>query len=277
MKIRKILIPIDFSECSINAMEYGLQINSKIGAEIILLNTYEAPIPFEDDQEYGKSIVAKNYQKDALDKFENVKLKSKTLSDTEHEFHVYVGKPSEAIASFANTKEINLIVMGTHGASNKLKEVLGSTAYAVINQRTCPVLTIPHNYHLERLKKITLATSLKNEDDQLEGLDVVYWLADCFSAEVHLLSIVDDVNDISEKQSSQVREMHKFFEDAPHAFHFVQGTEVREKINGFIQQEHVDLLVLIPRDHVFLDTLFNRSISRGFAHHTKIPLLTFSH
>ncbi len=140
-EIKKILIPIDFSDYSLNALEYAKLLAEKFNAEIILLNIVE-PVVFTADLTMGQvipSIENELYQKSE----EKVKELVDGLKD---KFNVRgvvkVGKSHVEIIEFAKNEGVDLIIIGSHGHTAVEQFLFGSTAEKVIRKATCPVLII---------------------------------------------------------------------------------------------------------------------------------------
>ncbi len=140
-ELKKILIPIDFSDYSLNALEYAKLFAEKFNAEIILLNVVE-PVVFTADLTMGQvipSIESELYQKSE----EKVKEIVDSLRD---KFNVRgvvkIGRPHVEIIEFAKDEKVDLIIIGSHGHTGVEQFLFGSTAEKVIRKASCPVLII---------------------------------------------------------------------------------------------------------------------------------------
>lgn len=163
--IKSILIPTDFSELSESALKVGIAIAKRQGAKITLLHAISPdsywPSPSDDTMpdfqllsDFKLSIEEK--LKRLADKFETetgVKFSSKLME----------GSPAEMICKFAFTEDVSLIVMGTHGTSGLREFFIGSEAYRVVKNASCPVLTIPGNWPNTDFKKVLFPIRLVPE------------------------------------------------------------------------------------------------------------------
>ena len=141
-EIRKILIPIDFSNYSLQALEYAKAIAEKFDAEIILLNVVE-PVMFIADITMGQ-INIPSIESEMLQKSEE---KMKDIVDgLKGNFKVSgivkLGKPDKEIIDLANSEKVDLIIIGTHGHSKVEHLLFGSTAEKVIRKSNCSVLIV---------------------------------------------------------------------------------------------------------------------------------------
>ncbi len=143
MQPKRILFPTDFSEGALNALPYALEMVKACGAKLYMLHIiydvatgsglYVPHISF--DQMYRD--LEKSAQKE-LERFACEELKD--CNDVE--YTVLRGIPHEGILKFAEEKNIDLIVIATHGRKGLDRFLFGSTAEKVVRYAPCPVLTV---------------------------------------------------------------------------------------------------------------------------------------
>jgi nucleotide-binding universal stress UspA family protein len=141
IRLKRILVPTDFSETSQAAVQYGVEMARGFKAELHLLNVPEHPGEAAE-AEYPIGLF-ENMQNAAYDRL------SKLLTDEEARsvpvsFTMRIGTPYDEIVRYAVEREIDLIVMGTHGRKGIAHAVMGSVAEKVVRKAPCPVLTIHH-------------------------------------------------------------------------------------------------------------------------------------
>jgi nucleotide-binding universal stress UspA family protein len=143
IKLKKVLVPTDFSDCAHQALRYGMSFAKEYGAELVLLHVIENltvgyasdlfPVPmaevFQEISGYAKTELAK-LGEEALSRGLKV------------EAQVVQGKPSAEIIRFASEREIDVIVLGTHGKGMLDQALFGSTTERVVRRAPCPVLTV---------------------------------------------------------------------------------------------------------------------------------------
>lgn len=157
--IKKILVPIDFSEYSKASLRYAVSFAKKFNAEINLIYVVE-PIIYPPDFSMGQ--IAIPSMDIELDKRAEVELQK--LIETEingvlkSEIIIRTGKPFIEIIETASEKDIDLIIIATHGHSGVEHILFGSTAEKVVRKAPCPVLTLR-----EPIKGFHITAS-KNED-----------------------------------------------------------------------------------------------------------------
>ena len=138
--LRNILVATDFSECSNNALRCALGIVRRYSSKLYLLNAVHS-IGFALAGTGVLTDASTEARRDAR-QLERKLIENASLAGIEHEFLVEEGRPVEVIVEIAAAKNIDLIVLGTHGRSGLSKVLLGSCAEGVLRAAVCPVLTV---------------------------------------------------------------------------------------------------------------------------------------
>ncbi|MFQ5863318.1 MAG: universal stress protein [Candidatus Brocadiales bacterium] len=145
VSIKKILCPVDYSVCSSEAMKYAAHIAGGEGAQMYLMHVidirsfgHESPLDFEVPKPTQEVIerIRKELAEDLVHERDGKKVEVEAI--------VVVGKPVEEILKVAKEKEVDMIVMGTHGRTGIPHVIIGSVAENVVRKAPCPVLTVRH-------------------------------------------------------------------------------------------------------------------------------------
>jgi len=239
-----------------------------------MTNAYSSPVIIGDPLTYQDASMVEDQEKWAYNQFKSLEKKIPELVDTIYEYEAKPDFATHSIIDSIDSNNIDMIIMGTSGAANKLEEWLGSTTYDVITESTCPVLAIPKESPLEPPKKILFATDFQDIKYQ-KGLEVVCLLSEQFNAEIQILRVGKNPDHISEDETEGVTDLHNYFKGLPHTFHFSTIDDVAQGINEHISSNNIDLLALMPKKHSIYEKLFKERITKKIAHHTKVPLLAF--
>ena len=143
--IRRILVPIDFSEASDKALRYARKFLEQFGAEITLLHVIQ-PMAYPSDFGYPPPVV------DTVDEALRVQVTSRlknfaNQSDPPMQTLIRVGQPYHEITTVAQELNADLIIIPTHGRTGLKHVLLGSTAERVVRYAPCPVLTVRERAH----------------------------------------------------------------------------------------------------------------------------------
>ena len=136
--IGNVLFPVDFSEYSKMAVKKGMRLISQFDAKPTLLFVVEQQHPLHYLQSFEPILKANPALKEQLMK--NLKA---IAGSQKAAFHLAEGKPHKQIEAYAEAKNIDLIIIASHGMSGLEHFLIGSTTERVVNVAPCPVLTIP--------------------------------------------------------------------------------------------------------------------------------------
>jgi len=186
--MKKILVPCDFSNTAIQAFQFACQIAALSKGEVLLLNVIELPtlhgsslVPVQAyENAFLKDIKAKAHRN-----FE--KLKEKWGGKTKVHLVIETGSVKDGIVKLVDRKRIDLVVMGTHGASGIKEFTLGSNTEKIVRSCKVPVIAIKKNAKAALLKNIIFPTNLKITNKNL--LNSIKELQSLLKARLHVLYV----------------------------------------------------------------------------------------
>jgi len=275
--MKQILFPTDFSEAANTAFIYALKFADSFGADLLILHVYDLPIvetpPLPDSTVEIFDIVEMNQ----FESFREELPALHKLAEEHNLAHVKLhntllyGDLVYNINKLCDEQGIDLIVMGTKGASGLKETFLGSTTASVIANAKVPVLGIPAEAEYKALESIAFTTQYKDKDN--DALRNAIEIAAKFNARLHCLYIKndDDPEDIEER----INEWKIYYRDENIDFFNISGGHIEQTILEFIDSQHIDLLVMRAHKRGFFESLFHKSLTKKMAYHTKVPLLVY--
>lgn len=151
-EIKTILLPIDFSDASSILLQYGVYLAEKYDARLSIVFVAEDPftysgLPLTDYSGLPLTDIPFNrleedmtkYARERMDRFLKTEMADLSVA---HEGAVLFGQVAEEIIRYAEEKNIDLIIIGTHGFKGLDRMLLGSVAEKVVKLAPCPVMTI---------------------------------------------------------------------------------------------------------------------------------------
>lgn len=273
--MKKILVPTDFSATADKALDYAIQIAKKSSGEIILLHVCTLPMAeLADDPAEMKKY---NHLKLAE---ANKQLFSYKGSVTEPNVTlktiIVESEIVEGITEVADNHDVDLILMGTQGASGIKALVMGSHTSAVVAATRIPVIAVPSKYTGGTPKSIVLALE-EDEDDKV--LSPVFELRNLFNSKLKTLTFTSQDAAVVEmrrhdhtltESSSRLKTDYQLEELASdHIF----GRDFNEALEIYTKEKNVNLVVMITHRKNLLQRLFRISMTRKMTYSTDIPLL----
>ena len=276
--MKKILVPTDFSSCAEKAITFAVQSAKILPAEIILLHALDLQgsiytdymgVTKEYNQELQNNFLHKlNSIKDIIENTEGIKVEA------------IVSKKSlkNAIPEVADNAEIDLIVMGTLGASGIKKVFFGSNTSSIIGSSKIPLLVIPPDYEWKKPESVLFTTHHFEKD--LKILDFIFEISNLYMASVNAAIFSNEEKETTEnllKHTNQIPEYETFirrnYNEPTFTTQHVFGKNFIESLQNYIIENNVDILAMVTHKRDFLQRIFNPSITRKMSYQTKIPLL----
>ncbi|MEO1049388.1 MAG: universal stress protein [Bacteroidota bacterium] len=279
--MKKILIPTDFSEVADRALEVAVNISRKVDAQLIVLHVIEHPsggtfnasgeinLPSGEEGLYMIKLVEKAKRDMAglmeRDLFEGVNAKQE----------LQIGNPFHGIRDIVTEHDVDLIVMGTLGASGLEEILVGSNAEKVVRHAACPVLSVTDRVENFDFKDIVFATGMT--DEEAAYVDVVKTTQAMYGATVHIVRINTPNNFQTDRDSLQ--QLNEFatkvgFENF--TVNVFNDVSEEEGIVYFSESINADMIALATHGRTGFAHLLSGSIAEDVVNHSKRPVLTFN-
>ncbi|MGZ8557733.1 MAG: universal stress protein [Chitinophagaceae bacterium] len=276
--MKHILVPTDFSTCANNAVDFAVQSAKIIPAEIIILYVFEMKGNVYTDymgvnMEFNQSLLEEAFNKLALLK--------KSIEETEGvvvKTEILKGSINESIQEAAQDHHIDLIVMGTLGASGLKEKIWGSKTAKVIGNSKVPVMVIPLEYTWKKPAKFLMVTNHFEKEPVI--LDFLFELADLYMAQVQVAVFTEEDEDNAltllehtRKAPQYEKMLREQYKEETLTASQLFGKDFEETLQDYIRQNQIDLLAMVTYQKKFPDSIFHRSMTKRMSYHTTIPLL----
>ena len=272
----KILLPTDFSPNAWNAITYALRLFKEEHCQFYILHTYTPAFyrmdylvggpSFSAIPDYGVDISLAGLDKTMADievEFPNPKHSFETLSA----FNLL----TDEINDLTREKEIDLVVMGTKGATGAKEIFLGTNTVYVIRKSSVPVLAVPENFEFRPVKKILFPTDYWSQYNKEEVSHLVK-MAEMCKAKVAVLHVKEEY-DLSEKQEENKAILSTILQNTPHYLEMLKGALMPNAVIDHIEEHKHDLLFMMNRKHSFLERLMWKQNIDQISFHVQIPFM----
>ncbi|MDR2681388.1 MAG: universal stress protein [Tannerella sp.] len=286
--VKKVLIPIDFSDYSVKACEIGFRYAGRIGAEIRLIHAYYAAfippsLPYlgigQESSVYDESIhtVYRRVQTDmshiisVIDK----KTASGELPEVKYDCIFREGLPEDEIIAYTKEYRPTMIVMGTRGKNRKNIDLIGSVTAEIIESSRVPLLAIPENVpfsDIREAKNVAFAISFNQQD--LVAFDRFADLMKGIIPKVHLFNISTSRDEWNEIRLTGTREyLRKHYPGLEIEFTVLDNGDLLDAVEKFVREKNIDIITLTTHRRRMITRIFNPSIARKMLFHTNTALL----
>jgi len=287
--VRKILVPVDFSDASLKSCSYALALAARLKAEVKLLHVYYNPVidiaPFDTSHAYQVNLVnylheaeqnARHQLTNLIKDLKNQVKKSK--ANTKITYSLANGLPAEEIIASAKRFKPGLIILGSQGIGHKSKSLLGSVTAKVIEKTEAPVLAIPENINFkgfESLKNILYATDF-DKSDHIAMSKLINLL---HPFDVNLFCAHISVGTKKSWQKVKMEGLHQLigdnFKKVPIHYDLVVSDDVINGLEMYMRNNSIDVIALTSHNRGVLARFFTPSITKILLNRVNKPLLVF--
>ncbi|MGK7392802.1 MAG: universal stress protein [Candidatus Cyclobacteriaceae bacterium M2_1C_046] len=275
--MKKILVPTDFSEQADYALELASHIAKQTGAEIYLMHvvedvtvttfkvTADTALPDMEEKIYISKLIKKtrNDIHEAANRYPETNIKTQ----------IRVGSTYHNIKDIIVEQDVDLVVMGTKGATGLQEILVGSNAEKVVRYAKCPVLTLHNRITDFNFKNIVYASGLLEKDDQ--AIDIVKAFQKIFGSTIHLVRINTPNN--FERDSQSYARMYKFVKDnnlENYTLQIFNDVTEEEGIIYFAEKVKADLIAMATHGRTGFAHIITGSIAEDVVNHSNRPVLT---
>lgn len=272
--MKHILVPIDFSENSLNALAYAKELFKNTTSSFYILhvgNLNQSGIVSNSLLSFGtnKELILK-------EKFKSNFLKIKEQnSNSKHHFWAIqeYGNLIDKIRETVQSKKIDLIVMGTKGASGIKEKIIGSNTGDVITKVPVNLLVVPENATYTALKNISFPTDY-NIFYSYSILNTITELLHMNEGFLHIInsSTKKKINVVQQKNKAYLQDyLEEVFENN-HCFHRTGNMKVKNAIEDFTTTGKTDMILMAAKNINFIQQILFDNPIQKLSFQTKIPL-----
>jgi nucleotide-binding universal stress UspA family protein len=269
--MKQILVAIDFSKTSLNALEYGIHIANKAKADVQMVwvdNTTSEEVVFEGfahEERNEKVALLKELQ----EKF------SKTLKGGKLDYKTRKGKVYSELAHQAKSSNADLIIAGTHGVSGFEEYWIGSNAYRIVTNALCPVITLRHDCNVDDIRKIIIPIDSSQETRQ--KLPIASQIAELFNSEIHVLSLYSTpLKSVQKRVDNYAKQVVDYLADKK--IKHVSITKETENITrttiDYAEAINADLIAIMTEQENTTANIFLGPYAQQMINHSPIPVLS---
>jgi nucleotide-binding universal stress UspA family protein len=270
--MKKMIVPIDFSEVSRNAAYYAAQMSADIKeSEILLYHVYAKYTagadgsPLSADDEARKTITEaalNNIRKDLL-----------YLTSAKINILAEEGDLPNNLELLVRNADAQIIIMGISG-STKLDQILiGSNTLKVIRKISFPVLIIPPGANYKRITKAVFASDFKNVELTTPIVSLRQML-ELFRPELHVIHIDEaPAKKLGDNYKSEKEQMDKLLVGLNPQYSFLEANDFVKGISNYVKDNNANLIITVPRWHNFLNEIFKTTHTEKLVYHTDVPIL----
>jgi nucleotide-binding universal stress UspA family protein len=277
MGMKNILIPTDFSENSWNAIEYALRFFSKSSCNIYLLHvtTVNDCARLEITQNSSKDIPTEILIKPSKKLLQETLMRIKKLTISgNHKFFTLIDNTYliNSIRKHVIEKRIDLIVMGTKGASRIEKLAIGNNTGDVITKVKCTTLIVPENAKYEKIKEIVFPTDF-SIFYQPETLQPIIDIIQENKGTINVLYVNKQIVKLNEDQQKNKEYLDDYFTNYKHSFHLLTNKNIENAVQQFVDDRGINLVTMLAKNLNYFQRILFHPVVNGISYYKNVPFL----
>jgi nucleotide-binding universal stress UspA family protein len=283
----RILVPVDFSETSLNAINYALRFAEELPSEIYLAHCFpeileEKDLDIPPDTVDPKIVIKAKREKEKSD-LEKLKrdietgLTGPAKKNIKIKTYFDIGYPEDMLLALSNELSPDVIVMGTKSKGETIKELLGSVTSDIVKKARVPVLTVPADSKVkhDKLSNILFVTDFSEVDYQ--SLHKLIRLISPFKTVIY--SVQFNTTSPDKWDKDKMEEFRRYCSETyrNHSIkaEILYSENFLDTLDRFIEKNDIDIIAMTRKKRNIISSLFHPSITRKILFHTNIPLLVF--
>lgn len=271
--MKKILVPIDFSEESQNALDLAVQLARKASAQIELLHVFDDTLGQSFNTTGEMELVSSSFDNAYFIKLvEKVKRDIKALIQNDANMDVdiienlKIGSIFQHIVDIVDRKKIDLIVMGSKGASGIKELLVGSNTEKVIRYAKCPVLVVKEKTNLASIKKLLFASDLVTEQKGL--IDELKNIIKLLDLELTIVKINTHHRWLSNDELlHQLEEFTTKYDLECEHLEIFEDSYIEDGVIRFAEKENVDIIAMGTHGRTGVAHMIAGSVAENLANH----------
>ena len=269
---KNILLPTDFSDNAWSAAVYAFKLYEEEVCTFHFLHSSKMKVSAMSNM---SNKLMRVMEENAMKELSELKeLAEKANANANHSFEIILSSHDlqTTMEVLIRKENIDLVIMGTKGATKAKEIVFGSNTVTIIKKvKSCPIMVVPDEFDFVKPEQIAFPTDF----NRFYGEEILplTLLADLYNCKIRIVHINKE-DELSEKQEYNLNQLKTSLEDYPHSFHWMPDYGKKtQAINDFIEELQINILVMINYKHSFIEGLIKEPVIKKIGFQPTIPFM----
>lgn len=271
-----ILVPINFSQCSENALQHAIAYANALNCDVKMIYVkrsnadYDYSVSREDFDEVIKSRV--------VDDFKRLISTYQSQLNGSFDFCFREGSVYAEVCNQARYGDAKMIVVGTNGVDGFKETWFGSNAFRIVSYADCPTISVNQSFNSTDVKRILMPIDLSAKSRN--KVSMVVSLAKSFNAKVIIASVCTSKRESSQRQlDKNLKEVSSFLDrhnvDYSHERIVTTKRKMAQTVEQYAETHNIDLMAVVAEKTTSSwQELFGNAIPQTLVNHSKIPVIS---
>lgn len=273
---KNMLVLTDFSKEALNAAGYAMALAQQLKAhKLVLYHSYESIAVPAIDFASLSGIAAESHQL-SIEKMAELKkdLLEREIGQVQLQTRTDERSLLNAVNVLGQQLNIGLVVAGITGKSSLERILIGSNTLDLAKYSKPPLLIVPSVATFKSIKTIVFACDLNRVSQATPALAIKTFIQ-ALGAKLLILNVDAENRHFSADTIKELGHLHELWDDHEPEYHYINHEDTAVGIMEFVHQHAADLVITVPKQYGFFESLFHRSMTKKLAYHTHLPLLLF--
>lgn len=274
--VEDILVLTDFSAEASNAARYAAAIAHQLNAKkLTLYHSYESLVvpPTTFAPYTGGFTESPEVSQQKITELKN-ELKQSLPEDAEIDIRYDERNLVNAVITLTDQQHFGLVVMGISGKTGLERVLVGSNTISLAKDCRAPLLIIPPVAVFQPIKTVVFACDLKRVSESTPVLAIKGFI-NALGARLIILNVDIEGGHIDPDTIKEMKHLHQLWDDQQPEYHYTDHEDMAKGIMEFASQQRAELVITVPKQYGFFESIFHRSMTKKLAFHTHLPLLLF--
>jgi nucleotide-binding universal stress UspA family protein len=268
--MHEIVVPIDFSKTSINALDFAIELAKVLEMDLKLLHIYTPMGVSLDDAAYVAHEEVRSEYEEKLETSCERCMERLEGSGVNASHELDYGFPAKRIVDWSKEDTTSMIVMGSTGQTGAFEKVFGKVSTDVSVHAHCPVLLVPHESTYKGIHKLIYTSKYIELDSSL--MPYLGKLASKLGSNISLVHQTEK-GEIDYSIHELKAELEKHAPEIQVEAELEHADSIAEVLKHFVEERDIDLVVMASKHRDFFSRLFHKSAIKSMAFSTRVPLL----
>ncbi|MFO7863250.1 MAG: universal stress protein [Salinivirgaceae bacterium] len=271
--MKHILVPVDFSEGSVNALEMAITYANQMNFSVRMIHVIKDSVFYQKNLNLSNLVEIKNEK--VIHNLKTLVAQYSQEVKNKIDYRIRSGKVYNEIANQAKYGEAELITIGTHGTSGFEELWLGNNAYKVVNNSPCPVMSVRNSYKRHKIERIVLP--IDDTPETRQKIPYSAHIAKQFGAQLHLLqvsetkkeSVLDRINEYCKQTASFLANNNLDF-----VVEKIIGNNLTDMTIDYAMRTDADLISIMTEQSESTKNIWLGPYAQQMVNHSPIPVLS---